>query len=205
MTGPAPLPIFQTLRRFAQGSLPADVERCEFCYAALGQGHRHLLEVATRKIICVCDPCGLRFENVVGRWKLIPRAARRLPELQMSDAQWEALSLPIQLAFFFRSTPARKWAAFYPSPAGATESLLPLVSWEALAAANPCLATLEPDVEALLVNRLGRTPAYYVAPIDLCFELVGLIRLHWRGLSGGEKAWSEIEDFFGRLRNRGHA
>ena len=42
---------------------------------------------------------------------------------------------------------------FYPSPMGATESLLGLDAWERLEAANPVLGELEPDVEALLVNR----------------------------------------------------
>jgi hypothetical protein len=41
---------------------------------------------------------------------------------------------------------------------------------------------------------------YYLAPIDVCFELVGLIRVHWRGLSGGEIVWGEIDRFFSRLQ-----
>ena len=36
---------------------------------------------------------------------------------------------------------------------GPTESLLELDAWQALEAANPVLAQMEPDVEALLVNR----------------------------------------------------
>ena len=42
-------------------------------------------------------------------------------------------------------------AAFYPGPAGATESELALDRWADVVAANPVLETLEPDVEALLV------------------------------------------------------
>lgn len=190
---------FAALRRLAQPR--EEMERCEFCDATLAPKHRHLLEIAARKIICACDPCALRFENVIGRWKLIPRDTRRLPDFQITDAQWDNLLLPINLAFFFRSTPENKVIALYPSPAGATESLLPLASWETLVSANPLLGRLEPDVEALLVNRLGGKPEYLLAPIDVCFELVGLIRLHWRGLSGGDKAWKEIENFFARLRD----
>jgi hypothetical protein len=189
---------FTLLRRLAQGR--SEEERCEFCSVGLSAVHRHLLETATRKIVCVCDPCALRFEGAVGRWKLIPRDARALPDLQLSDAEWEGLALPINLAFIFHSTPASRTVAMYPSPAGATESLLPLASWERLVAANPVLARMEPDVQALLVKRLGVAPEYYLAPIDLCFELVGLIRLHWKGLSGGGKVWEEIEQFFARLR-----
>lgn len=188
---------FATLRRLAR---PRTVEQCEFCSLPLSSSHRHLLEVATRKIICACDPCALRFENVVGRWKLIPRDAQRLPDFQISDEEWASLSLPIELAFFFQSTPAGKVVAMYPSPAGATESLLSLANWQALVAANPALAQMEPDVEALLANRLRNAREYYLAPIDACFELVGLIRLHWRGFTGGDTVWREIERFFSKLR-----
>lgn len=186
------------LRRLARPR--SDVEQCEFCSQPLDPSHRHLLEINPRKIVCVCDPCALRFESVIGRFKLIPRDARRLADFELTDVQWEAFALPIQLAFFFHSTPARKTIALYPSPGGATESLLPLEAWSTLVAANPVLTRVEPDVEALLVNRLRNQQECFIAPIDACFELVGLIRVHWRGFSGGDKAWDEIEKFFARLR-----
>ncbi len=197
---------FATLRRFAgeprsNGSAPApEVEHCELCSIRLAPTHRHLLEMATRRIVCSCDPCALRFENVIeGKFKLIPRDARPLPDFQMSDAEWEELALPISLAFFFYDTPNKKMAAYYPSPAGATESLLPLTAWETLVGANPVLRDMRPDVETLLVNRVRETREYFLAPIDVCFELVGLIRIHWRGFSGGEEVWREIDRFFARL------
>ncbi len=189
---------FSLLRRLAQPR--GQTEECEFCSVTLHSQHRHLFEPATRKIICVCDPCALRFENVVGRWQLIPRDVRSLTGFSMSDADWESLALPIQLAFIFQSSAANRVVAMYPSPAGATESLLPLTNWQSLTAANPVLADLKPDVEALLLNRLGTAREYYLGPIDLWFELVGLIRLHWRGFSGGDNAWREIEAFFSRVR-----
>jgi hypothetical protein len=177
-----------------------NVEQCEFCDLPLPPGHRHLLETATRKMICACDACALRFDNVIGRWKLIPRDARRLPGFRMSDAQWDSLALPIQLAFLFHCTPAGKVMALYPSPAGTTESLLSLTSWNELVSENPILGTMQADVEALLINRLKDAREYYLAPIDACFELAGLIRLHWRGFSGGDKVWAELERFFAKLR-----
>ncbi len=205
---------FATLRRFTgpaksvpsgKGATPAassEIEQCELCSIRIAPVHRHLLELATRRIVCACDPCALRFENVLGgKFKLIPRDARPLPDFQMSDAEWEGLSLPISLAFFFYDTPNDKMAAYYPSPAGATESLLPLTAWQALLEANPILGTMQPDVETLLVNRVQETREYFLAPIDVCFELVGLIRIHWRGFSGGEDVWREIEAFFNRLKN----
>jgi hypothetical protein len=185
----------QALRRLARPQ--PQVEQCEFCNCTLGHAHRHLLETATRRIACVCDPCALRFENVIGRWKLIPRDSIPLPDFQMSDGQWDGFALPINLAFF--STSAGRLTAMYPSPAGATESLLSLESWETLRTANPPLQQMQPDVQALLVNRLGDNREYYIAPIDRCFELVGIIRMHWRGFSGGPKVAQEIESFFKQL------
>jgi Family of unknown function (DUF5947) len=193
----------ETLRNFAGAPRPKAVvqaERCELCSALLTAQHRHLLEMPSRKIACACDPCALRFQNVVGgRFKLVPRDARVLPNFRISDPEWEALALPINLAFFFYSTSSEKMTAMYPSPAGATESLLPLTAWETLAANNPALHQMQPDVEALLVNRVGDKRAYFIAPIDKCYELVGTIRAHWKGLSGGEEVWREIDGFFARL------
>jgi hypothetical protein len=199
------IPPFSTLRRFAkpQTARRAAPERCEFCNAALAPEHRHLLEVSSRQVVCVCDPCGLRFHDVVGgRFKLIPRDARVLAGFQLSEEQWESLALPIGLAFFFYSTPNEKVTALYPSPAGATESLLPLAAWEAVVSDNPMLGRMQADVEALLAYHLGEKREYYLAPIDRCYELVGLIRLHWRGLSGGDAVWEEIDRFFSQLRTQ---
>ncbi|HET7625003.1 MAG TPA: DUF5947 family protein [Verrucomicrobiae bacterium] len=191
--------MFAMLRKFAQPR--GQAERCEFCSLELNSEHRHVLETATRKISCACDSCALRFDNVVGQWKLIPRDARRLPDFQMTDPQWESFSLPINLAFFFHSTPAKKIIALFPSPAGATESLVQLTTWETLVLENPVLSEIQSDIEALLVNRLNSSRDYFLAPIDVCFELVGIIRLHWRGLSGGEKVRTEIEKFFAKLNS----
>jgi hypothetical protein len=59
---------------------------------------------------------------------------------------------------------------------------------------------MEPDVEALLVNRIRNASEYYIAPIDECYKLVGLIRANWRGLSGGTEVWKEISEFFNALK-----
>lgn len=195
----------KALRRFASAGRARTVveaERCELCSVLLFPQHRHLLETQSRKIVCACDPCALRFQNVIGgRFKLIPRDGRALPGFQITDTDWEALALPINLAFFFYSTPSRKMIAMYPSPAGATESLLPLTTWEAFAGTNPDLNEMFPDVEALLANRVGNKRAYFITPIDKCYELVGTIRKHWKGFSGGEEVWREIDEFFLRLTN----
>jgi hypothetical protein len=121
----------------------------------------------------------------------------------MTDAQWDSLLIPTGLAFFFNSTPENRVIAMYPSPAGPTESLLALESWDDIVKANPALEEMEPDVEALLVNRVGRDDAgYYLAPIDECYKLVGIIRARWRGLGGGSEVWEEISAFFAGLKLR---
>jgi Family of unknown function (DUF5947) len=189
------------LRRWAQvQDTPAEL--CDFCKSTLEPVHRHLLEIAIRRIVCSCSSCSLRFEGAIGRWKLIPRDPKPLPGFALTDAEWDEFALPINLAFFFRSTPGRKMIAMYPSPAGATECLLPLARWDNLVSANPSLLRMEPDVEALLINRMGSAREYYIAPIDRCFELVGTIRMHWRGFSGGERVWKEIAQFFEKLRGQ---
>ncbi len=193
---------FAALRRFAKAPQQPVLERCELCNLVLPPVHRHLLDLASRQVACSCDPCALLFQNAVGaKFKLIPRDGHTLPDFQMTDGDWESLALPIDLAFFFYSTPNEKMMAMYPSPAGPTESLLPLSSWQELVRQNPVLENMQADVEALLVNRAANAREYFIAPIDKCYELVGTIRMHWRGLSGGDEVWREIGNFFAKLRS----
>ena len=196
---------FGVLRQFARR--PRAAERCELCSAELASQHPHLLDPAVRKVVCSCDACSLLFSGQAGaRFKRIPRLVRVLPNFKMTDGQWDSLMIPINMAFFFRSSPEARVVAMYPSPAGATESLLSLEAWNEIAEDNPALQYMEPDVEALLVNRIGHTyrfgdDEYYLLPIDQCFRLVGLIRSHWRGFSGGTEVWQQIAAFFDSLRN----
>lgn len=123
------------------------------------------------------------------------------------DAQWDQLMVPIEMVFFFKSTPQDRVVALYPSPAGPTESQLSLETWTDIESMNPVLLQMESDVTALLVNRVGHvrgtTPAeYYLAPIDQCYKLVGLIRTNWRGFSGGTEVWREINAFFSALKRK---
>ncbi len=70
-------------------------------------------------------------------------------------------------------------------------------------AANPLIASLEPDVEALLLFRKkDAEPQSYLVPIDACYELVGLIRKSWKGFDGGEEAWNNIGQFFDDIHAR---
>ena len=106
------------------------------------------------------------------------------------------------MAFFFFSSRENKFIALYPSPAGATESLLRLESWNNVIQQNPALQQIKPDVEALLVNRIPKEAEYFLVPIDECFKLVGLIRSKWKGFSGGTEVWQEIVKFFDALKQK---
>jgi len=175
------------------------IERCELCHEPIAAEHRHLVAVDSRELLCACRACTILFDSraaSAGRYKLVPDRRLRLEAFRLDDVQWEDLRIPVEMAFFFHSTSAGRVVAFYPSPAGATESALELDAWQGLAAANPVLDELEHDVEALLVNRAAGTRGHWIAPIDECYSLVGLIRSRWRGLSGGSEVWEELERFF---------
>jgi Family of unknown function (DUF5947) len=183
------------------------VERCEMCSRELAPEHQHLIEPVQRKLACACDACAVLFTTQAAtKFRRVPRRIRYLPDFTMTDAQWNGLMIPIEMAFFFRSSPHERVIAFYPSPAGATESLLALETWDEIGAQNPVLSQMEEDVEALLVNRVGATHGagaeYYIVPIDKCYELVGTIRLYWHGLSGGTEMWREIKKFFEALKEK---
>ena len=67
---------------------------------------------------------------------------------------------------------------------------------------NPVLMGLEPDAEALIVNRIAEPPEHAIAPIDECYRLVGMIKLEWDGISGGAGVERAIRAFFAELRER---
>ncbi len=194
--------VVSVLRGLARKQRPNEV--CELCGAAVAHEHSHVLQSSNGRILCACEACAILFSHRSdsGKFVRIPRSAIRLDNFQLSDAAWSALLLPIDLAFFLNSTPAGRVTAYYPSPAGSTESLLNLDAWAELARSNPALERMSPDVEALLVNRARGRRDYFIAPIDQCYKLTGIIRKHWRGLSGGDEVWQQIEQFFEGLRER---
>ena len=209
LESPAEARAFGALQRFVRRGGAA--ESCELCSAALRAQHQHLIEPAKRKLVCSCDACAILFSGQSeSKYKRVPTRVRYLSDFSMSDAQWESLMIPINMAFFFASTAPARMIALYPSPAGATESLLPLETWDFIAEANPVLRSMEPDVEALLVNRLGprrgyASDEYFLLPIDECFKLVGLVRANWKGFSGGSEVWEELARYFSGLKERSRA
>ena len=210
-----------SLKRIAAPKPPPEpaVERCEFCAVDIGERHGHVADVGQHRLLCVCRPCYLLFApqgSGGGRYRGVGEDVRRVTDLDVSEAQWDALRIPVDLAFFFRqslgdasslgsSGQAGDLLAFYPGPGGATESLLDLAAWGDLAAANPVLDTTEEDVEAVLLRRHDGGFSCYLVPIDLCYELVGVVRSSWTGLGGGPEVWARIEAWFADLDGRGRS
>jgi hypothetical protein len=196
---------FRSLRRLARAAAESAEEHCDLCGEPIPADHRHLLNLANRELLCACRACVILFDRSAaggGTRRLVPNRYRCLAGFEMTDAQWESLRIPVSMAFFCRDTTAGRVMAFYPSPMGPTESLLPLETWDDLAQRHPILSDMEPDVEALLVNRTHGAREYYLVPIDECYKLVGVIRAYWRGLSGGREVWQEIDRFFAALEQR---
>jgi hypothetical protein len=155
--------------------------------------------------MCACQACKILFDRKAAggsHYRLIPDRRLAIEDFVLDDVGWAKLRIPVEMAFFFRNSDAERVDAFYPSPAGATQSLLEFEAWDEIERDNPLLTTLEPDVEALLVNRARGASMHFVVPIDDCYRLVGLIRTRWRGLSGGEEVWKEIAAFFEDLEKR---
>jgi hypothetical protein len=194
----------QVVRRSAAEQESA-LERCELCGDPIPPEHRHLIDLQSRELMCTCQACRILFDSGAaggGHFKLVPERRLRFPDFRMDDVTWEELRIPVDMAFFFRHSGEGRVVAYYPSPAGPTESLLELGAWAEIEAANPGLAVMEEDVEALLVNRSRGARQYFLVPIEDCYALVGLIRTRWRGLTGGSEVWEEIERFFESLAGR---
>ncbi|MGH9072783.1 MAG: DUF5947 family protein [Acidimicrobiales bacterium] len=202
-SGDGPLAVLQRIRRPAP--LPRPGERCEVCVTEIGDDHPHVVNLDQRTLLCACRACYLLFSHqgaAGGRYRAVPDRYVSISGFALDPGQWEALQLPVSVAFFFHNSDLDQMAAFYPSPAGATESLLPLGAWEDIAAAHPSLTGLEPDVEAALVRVQRGESECFVVPIDACYELVGHLRRLWRGFDGGREAHEQIEAFFARIRAR---
>jgi hypothetical protein len=180
-------------------SAPGPEERCDLCGTTVPPDHRHMLNLYERQIVCTCESCwALRS----GEADFRPVGTRTLwlDDFELPEEIWAQFRIPIGLAFFMHSSVTNCIVALYPSPAGATESELHFETWERLVAINPVLRDLEPDAEALIVNRTSDPPAFAIAPIDRCYLLVGLVKAAWEGISGGGAVERAIEGYFEELR-----
>ncbi len=195
------------------GAATQEIEKCELCSTVIPAEHGHLADLDSSSLMCACRACYLLFtrpDAIRGRYRAIPDRYLTDPEHPISTAEWDALEIPVGLAFFLRDSRTGHVTGFYPSPAGATECRLDLQAWNDLATDHPLLNAAEPDVEAILISRpdpraeaaSSRSVETFVVPIDACYELAGRMRLYWRGFDGGSEAKSSIADFLGEVRTR---
>ena len=206
MTGSNPLSVLARVR--ASRPEPSTQERCEMCAEPIGEQHQHVVDLVGRGLMCTCRPCYLLFtaEGAELRYRAVPDRYVSLTDFALFGGQWDELEIPVGLAFFFVNSVQARTVAFYPGPAGATESELPLGAWERIVDANPVLGTLTPDVEALIFRMPDRARSEaeaHLVPIDRCYELVGLLRTAWRGFDGGQEAQALLDAFFTDLAARG--
>jgi hypothetical protein len=206
------------LKRFTRPrSSEEDREVCEMCGEVIAHEHPHVVNLESRTLLCTCRGCYLLFTQegaAGGKYRAVPDRYLYDPAFRLSESQWDDIQIPVSMAFFFINSSIERFVSFYPSPAGATESLLDLGAWDDVIRANPQIPHLAPDVEAILLNKADagwprpdrRTEERFecfLVPIDACYELVGLVKVHWKGFAGGEKVWEEITAFLDRLRDRG--
>jgi Family of unknown function (DUF5947) len=192
-----------SLERFVALARRARIDmRCELCAAALGEDHSHVVDRTARRLLCACSACFVAFAGEGHpRFRAVPQRIRAV-EPGLHSVDLEALGVPVGLAYFFRSSTLDRWIAVFPSPAGPTEAELPDGALERLAASTT-VGGISDDVEAILVyRRRSGSVASFIVPIDICYELTGLVRRHWRGIDGADEANALIETFVARLGER---
>lgn len=168
------------------------------CTEEVGEEHAHLVDIESRNLMCACRPCYLLFTHdgaASGRFRSVPDRYEALPGLALNQSRWDGLQIPVGVAFFFMNSALDRIAAFYPSPAGATESELGVDVAD-------LLPPLVPDVEAVLVRMVDGAGEAFLVPIDVCYELVGTLRMHWRGFDGGQQVHEAVDAIFSRVAER---
>ena len=197
-----------TLERFVRRSEQARAQRagttCELCGAKMSEQHRHVVDKTARRLLCACTACVIAFDgDGPGRFRTVPDRHRVRRDPSIDATVLDMLAVPVGLAFFFRSSTLARWVAVFPSVAGPTEAELPDEAWAALEARSALARELASDIEALLVHRTrdGRC-AGYIVPVDECYELIALLRRHWRGIDGGDDARRVIAELFANLDER---
>jgi hypothetical protein len=180
---------------------PPGTERCEMCQTILDGWHGHLVDLDKRSIACACRACYLLFTHegaAGGRYKSVPERICHDPARPLAGTDWNELQIPVAMAFFFFNSALGRVVAGYPSPGGVTECELDLEAWDRLAATYPLLGELTPDTEAIFVHK----DEVFLIPIDMCYSLVGELRMYWQGFDGGAEAREALASFLAGLRRR---
>jgi hypothetical protein len=177
------------------------VEKCVFCGRILEEEHRHLVDLKTMHFMCTCEMCAITMAEANG-YSPLPQRVLELNDFRMPDELWSDFLIPVNMAFMVSHSSTGNAIAYYPGPAGATQSKLKMEPWGRLVQLNPVLNDLLPDLESLLINRLNDSPQYFIVPVDNCYELIGRIRLSWKGIFGGREVNDTINDFFDKLKQK---
>ena len=193
--------------RASRGAPQPAGERCEMCSEAIADEHQHVVNLEGRQLMCVCRGCYLLFTDTEAelRFRAIPDRYLAFPDFALDRRAWEALQIPVGLAFFFHNSTLDRTVAFYPGPAGATESELDLQAWNDIRTADGRVDAIAADTEALLVripDDDAASPQAYLVPIDACYEFVGRLRMLWRGFDGGQDARRYMNEFFETIADR---
>ncbi|BBX84142.1 DUF5947 family protein [Mycolicibacterium aubagnense] len=193
--------------RAARATPVAAGERCEMCSEQIAAEHQHVVNIEGRQLLCVCRGCYLLFTDVDAalHYRAVPDRYLTFPDLALGRREWELLQIPVGLAFFFRNSSLDRTVAFYPGPAGATESELDLGMWADIRDADPRVDLLAADTEALIM-RLPDDPRpleCHLVPIDACYEFVGRLRMLWHGFDGGQQVHEFVDDYFNAIAERG--
>ncbi|AQT80962.1 hypothetical protein B1R94_19415 [Mycolicibacterium litorale] len=204
MTTSSPTAVLARIRATRPAPQP-DGERCEMCAETIAEEHQHVVDVGARELMCVCRGCYLLFtdSHAALRYRAVPDRYLSFPDFALGRSEWEALQIPVGCAFFFHNSALDRTVAFYPGPAGATESDLDMAAW-ATVSRDPRVGLLADDVEALLVRAgdNGEAPHCWLVPIDACYGFVGGLRMLWRGFDGGTQARDFIDAFFTKVAER---
>jgi len=176
-------------------------ERCDFCSKTIPPDHRHFADLNNMKFMCACEVCTV-LQAEKGEYHPLPQRYQYLEDFEMPEEVWAQLKIPVNMAFIVYNSDQERPIAFYPSPAGSMESELQIGSWKNLKQKYPALATIAPDLEGFMINRLDKPHEHFIVPIDYCYTLIGLIRMTWQGIHGGEKMRDTVRQFFKTLKQR---
>jgi hypothetical protein len=175
------------VRRSASSTTAHEDVVCEICGTPAGARHSHLVDIATRGLVCACRPCSAVLGH--GKYARVPDRVARVSAADATDAWWLTLGVPTGLAFFVARSDGSA-TAHYPGPSGVTDGVVPAGAW---------LPEMEPHAEALLVDRADGAREHWIVGVDRCYELVAEVRRTWRGFTGGGAVRDVRRRFFASL------
>ena len=77
---------------------------CELCAEPVEADHGHLVDLEGRGLFCACRACHLLFSSPGAgghRYRSVPDRYVTVPTEGLSPAPWEALRVPVSVAYFF--------------------------------------------------------------------------------------------------------